>query len=755
MADEKETSTELGTNEEQAETETANASEETAEQPTEENTEKPTLNLEKKLYYFCAVNVQTGNNVGLQTYIVTDDKQHKLTKEQLLANKAYEEFANKKEVKKKNKYIGYETFETETEVTNATTDSTFDSLIMDKKAVSIATGNLDITETSDKADKKKAKAKRKKESKTSGQTSPWKTIAIAVSCLLLGAGGIVLAGHDRLFPKPDKYKNQTIVAEDGTAYENGMIIPVQNEVSEYSKKITVSIDQSYLSVPTEDIQIKAEVKDGKAIITLPEFDRTDFFTHVEGYTWGFTSKPDGTRIQYESGKTYAFTEDTKLYRVLVKYGGGSGTKEEPYIINYYDQLELMAKDKAKGYFIQTENIEFPTYAKHKSIDTVNELKDKDEYFEYDGNGYTISNISDSLFGTVSGAMIKNVNIINSRISTQDYDDIGFIVKKAINYAHNDKTTGDTIIKHCSVQHSAIVPEYYNSEEITTETTTEHVEVIEPEQIEYDEDGNIIEKEVVEVEEITKKSAEHCIGAITGLGGKIEDCYVNDFGIYSYFREYFLYVGAVSGRPTSVTDTYVNYVTINGKFFNCGGIVGSASGSRLYDLTGKELPTYFGGNVQGCVVKNTSLSAEISCGGIAGEGTSNSESAIISNCYVKNVDLLSGIFNEKNEITEHGAYGGIIGADGHEKYGHIVTNCVSMADTKIIGSKVLSKYDDTVRQAPEYAYYQENILTVLNKNSIDKKNNVFTGTFKFNDTVGDNGGLLAFPTDIEDLFNIGN
>ena len=46
------------------------------------------------------------------------------------------------------------------------------------------------------------------------------------------------------------------------------------------------------------------------------------------------------------------------------------------LIDYYDQLELMGKERARGYFRQTEDISFPEYAEHKPINTVNRLKGK-------------------------------------------------------------------------------------------------------------------------------------------------------------------------------------------------------------------------------------------------------------------------------------------------------------------------------------------------------------------------------------------
>jgi hypothetical protein len=37
---------------------------------------------------------------------------------------------------------------------------------------------------------------------------------------------------------------------------------------------------------------------GKGVIKLPSFDKTDFFHHVPGYTWGFSMNPKADRIRY-------------------------------------------------------------------------------------------------------------------------------------------------------------------------------------------------------------------------------------------------------------------------------------------------------------------------------------------------------------------------------------------------------------------------------------------------------------------------
>lgn len=448
--------------------------------------------------------------------------------------------------------------------------------------------------------------------------------------------------------------------------------------------------------------------------------------------------------------------------MLVKYGGGSGTKDDPYLINYFDQLELMGEEKARGYFRQTEDIVFPEWSSHTPIDTVNELKSdpQAEYFEYDGNGYAIQNLDNSLFGTVSGAVIKNVNIQNSFINTEKFKDYGFIACEVYNYRYETEDgksyeTGETLIQHCSVSHSAIYAEIPQDDENTTESiiVTAPV-VVPPDLVEYDEDGNIIEK-TTEPEPIKiAKHGEFAVGAITGLGGQIENCYVTDFGIYASLEDYFLYAGGISGKPANVVNSAVYDFLAQGNIFNAGGIAGSCGGSRMYNPTGKELPDFYGGNIQGCLARKIVLNTETSAGGIAGESSTNAENAVISNCYANELDFKTGVY-EDEELVKSGYSGGVCGTDGKENNGHKIMNTVSPANLKVIGSKKISEYDDTVRLAPDYAFYQENILTVLNKNTIspDNPKEIYTGNFVFSDSsvFGDENGNLPFPEEIADLF----
>lgn len=62
-------------------------------------------------------------------------------------------------------------------------------------------------------------------------------------------------------------------------------------------------------------------------------------------------------------------------------------------------------------------------------------------------------------------------------------------------------------------------------------------------------------------------------------------------------------------------------------------------------------------------------------------------------------------------------------------------------------------DDTVRLAPAYAFYQENILSVINRNSVNPDNpkEIFTGCFRFGDSAvfGDATGALPYPETVAD------
>lgn len=694
------------------------------------------------MIYFCRANCVSSKNKEKTVYIVFDENQEPtLTEEILRDNQQFKEFMS--DYKPKIVYVDYQVYSTEENIDRLTYPDVYESVIS-TAATFYSQGEMTI-ERQNKATKQKKKA-------------TGNMIFIGCICALIaGFGG--LAGGYKLFNALGGSSPIEVIEEK--ANNSGLIMPEQIPIQENAEQLTVSIDRSYLAVPTEDLELKGAIIDGKATIKLPEFDKTDFFNHVPGYSWGFTSDPEGKKIEYYGGESYEFTENTKLYRVLVKYGGGSGTKNDPYRIDYYDQLELMASEDVRGYFKQTKDIYYPDYASHISIDTVNELKNDpaSEYFEYDGNGYIIDGIDQPLFGKVSGATIRNVNIRNVIIENEVYKDYGAIVCNAINYQYkaNQTTykTGETLIKNCSVEHISII--IGSDVQETTESPTTG-EVIPPDLIEYDADGKVIEKDKkIETVKETKVASGYSIGGISGNGGQIEDCYVADMGIYVNLNDYILNVGGISGKPDNVINCGVYNYSANGHIFHSGGIAGSAAGSKYYDANGKELPECYGGNIQGCVARYVQLNSELSAGGIAGTGSSNADDPIISNCYTKEITYNCGVYDSDNHLIESGIIGGIIGTDSTLKNGHIISNTVSMADIPVIGKKSKTIFDETVRLAPDYAFYQENILSVINSSTINPKNpkEIFIGSFKFGGSAlfGDDTGSLAYPEEIESILSM--
>lgn len=123
--------------------------------------------------------------------------------------------------------------------------------------------------------------------------------------------------------------------------------------------------------------------------------------------------------------------------------------------------------------------------------------------------------------------------------------------------------------------------------------------------------------------------------------------------------------------------------------------------------------------------------------------------IAMSSYKENFILKGGML-----ISALVGLGGIIGADASTGNGHLITNTVSVTDYPVIGQKAKSHFDDTVRMAPEFAFYQENIQGVINKNTVNPDNpkEIFTGSFTFTPGLfGDDTGALAYPSGLADLF----
>lgn len=374
--------------------------------------------------------------------------------------------------------------------------------------------------------------------------------------------------------------------------------------------ITVTIDRGYLGKSADVYRVPLDMT-GAATLKLPKVDdKADIYNHVAGCTYGYSDRKQtgefGT-IKYFGDTEYKFTSDITLYRVLNEYGGGAGTRENPYIISYCDQLLRLSEQKASGYFVQTADIKFTSDVERKPIDTKMisrgyENKSYD-FFVYDGGGHTIKGLTGTggLFGNISGATIKNVVIDGANISAGDYDNVGILCNEISSYSFDgadgarDYATGNSKIQNCTVMNSKL-------------------------------DG---------------ESAVN-VGGICGYGGVISDCLASNIAINGGDN-----VGGIVGNACTVTGSLANGITTSGKIKSAGGIAGTAYGVKIYDTDDYY---YSGGHIIGCGVRTFVSYAENS-GGIVGTATARTGSAYIKSCYTANI-YLNGIFN-----------GGIAGADG--------------------------------------------------------------------------------------------
>lgn len=395
-----------------------------------------------------------------------------------------------------------------------------------------------------------------------------------------------------------------------------------------AKYITITIDRSYLNKKAEAFKVPCDMT-GTATLKLPTVDdKSDIYNSVFGCTYGFSDKKQtgefGT-IKYFGGTECEFTKDTTLYRVLNEYGGGNGTKENTYIISYYDQLIRLSEEKASGYFIQTADIKFPSDVKRIPIDTKKisrgyENKSYD-FFVYDGQGFAIKNLygNGGLFGDIAGSTIKNVVIDGAKIKSGDYDNVGVLVNRVISYSFkssegNDSFgTGNSKIQNCTVRNSKIEGE----------------------------------------------GAEN-IGGLVGNGGSISYCYASEVSVEGGKS-----VGGIVGNACTVSGCLANGITTSGNISSAGGICGTAYGTEIFDDGEKSYMS--GGTIIGCGVR-TFTSKATNSGGIVGTATADTNSAYIKSCYAANIYL-----NGENN-------GGIVGADGKYKAHRIVYCLVDNANS---------------------------------------------------------------------------
>jgi len=177
-----------------------------------------------------------------------------------------------------------------------------------------------------------------------------------------------------------------------------------------------------------------------------------------------------TDNQVNLDKTYAYsvtavleidskeieTSESSIVSIILsdKFAGGSGTKEEPWLIETAEQLSsingFLGIKNRKKYFMQTGDINLGTepWNHGEGWLPIGDSSDNSFYGSYDGQGYIVKNLyinrpdnnSQGLLGHTKRATIKNVAIRNAEITGNE--NVGSLIgKKVEGRVTNSSSTG--------------------------------------------------------------------------------------------------------------------------------------------------------------------------------------------------------------------------------------------------------------------------------------------------------------------------
>lgn len=183
------------------------------------------------------------------------------------------------------------------------------------------------------------------------------------------------------------------------------------------------------------------------------------------YLRGWGTSASASTIAYRLGMDYKIDKDLNLYaiwaastwenEVAESFAGGSGTEADPYQISDASELAYLAHlvnsqtaSPEYKYYILTDNIDF-NFAQWVPIG-IGEMENQYFYGSFDGNGYTISNMTIStysapyvgLFGYIKDSEIKNLNFMGEiyNLSLTEQMNIGAVA----GYSK------DSTVKDCNV-----------------------------------------------------------------------------------------------------------------------------------------------------------------------------------------------------------------------------------------------------------------------------------------------------------------
>ncbi len=388
---------------------------------------------------------------------------------------------------------------------------------------------------------------------------------------------------------------------------------------------------------------------------------------------------------YNSGASVLV--DSWTSHAATSYAGGSGTQEDPYLIETEEQLALLASSgtNSNTYFKQTKNLYLSSYSwKSMPFSGI-----------YDGNNNCITGLNAPLFGLLSGATIRNLKLQNVNIEA-----VG-------NAAAITTLSMNSTITNVEVISGSIIATSNNG----TSVAAGHVAAVA---------GGLISN----CKNNAYVSSQQTAGGIVGLCNSSVTSCINT-GIITAIDS----VGGIAGRTTS-SSCNISYCYNTGQIIGptagvttqegAGGILGLGVGVISHCAnSGSVSGTLSGGIVgQAYASGNVSLTIEFcsnvgnifaqwSCGGLLGAVLNNVEGdVVIDSCFVK-CELIAAV---------QGVYlaGGLIGVCGGSLGGTTSAN-ITISRTGVVvtalGPNAQYEFQNTTIQNFAGFVFTESPLTI--------------------------------------------
>ena len=374
---------------------------------------------------------------------------------------------------------------------------------------------------------------------------------------------------------------------------------------------------------------------------------------------------------------------------------GSGTSDDPYIIATLNNLYWITQNSGAwgAYFTQTANIDASSDSAWSSGSGFSPIGNG-SYFTgtYDGLGHTITGLFISrgssdyigMFGQMQGATIKNLGLLNARITGRQYTGgiVGYNFKASVvNCSITGSVTGNSDYVGGLVGYSdgGAVSNSYSSAAVTGAAGWV---------------GGLVGSNTNNTSVISTISSSYATGNVTGVstyaGGLVGE------SLYGSKIEKSYSTGRVSGGNYVGGFIGQNYYTTTS--IDSSYATGSVSGSV-------GVGGFAGGNDHSATISNSSSTGNVVCSGDNSGGFVgyNSNFGSVSGCYATGSDSggdYSGGFVGSNQLysTVSGCYstgnvvggtnvGGFAGNSGSTYGGEQISNCYATGNVVASGNFV--------------------------------------------------------------------